>query len=113
MLHGGGTTALPPSSLRFWVTQATSTHAAAINWKIRDGQYRVVIMSANGHGGFATTTAFGITIPNITDYAIAGLVLGLLMAGGGTALLIRTNRPSPNGSNTVSQATSPVAAITL
>jgi len=110
-LHGGRTTARPPATQRFWVTQANSTHTAAINWRIRDGQYRVVIMSASGHGGFATTTAFGITVPNIADYAIAGLVLGLLMAGGGTALLIRTNRPSPNGSNTLSQATSPAAAL--
>src|SRR5947199_10191574 len=93
-LHGGRATTQPPSTQRFWVAQASSTRAAAIDWKIRDGQYRVVIMSANGHRGFATTTGFGITVPNIADYAIAGLILGLLMAGGGTALMIRTNRPS-------------------
>ena len=51
-------------------------------------------MSADGHGGFATTSAIGITVPNIEIYAIAGLLLGLLMAGGGTTLLIRSARQS-------------------
>jgi hypothetical protein len=112
-LHGGRANAQPPSAQRFWVARASSAHAAGISWKIRDGQYRAVIMSATGHGGFAATTGFGITLPNIADYAIAGLLLGLLMAGGGTALLIPTNRPSPNDSNTLSPTTSPAAAVTL
>ena len=111
-LHGGRATAQPPSAQHFWVTQASSAEVAALHWKIRDGRYRVVIMSANGHGGFATTTRFGITIPNIAAYAIAALILGLLMAGGGTALLIRTNRPTSNGSNTISPTTTPAVAVT-
>ena len=112
-LHAGRATAQPPSTQHFWVTQASSTQATALNWKIRDGQYRLVIMNANGHGGLATTTGFRITVPNIADYAIAGLILGLLMAGGGIALLIRTNRPSPNDSSTITPTTNPAAAITL
>jgi hypothetical protein len=66
------------------VTHASSTRKAEINWKIHDGQYRVAVMNTDGHAGFATTTAIGITTPNIAIYAIAGLVLGLLVAGGGT-----------------------------
>ncbi|MFL5863732.1 MAG: hypothetical protein ACJ780_23665, partial [Solirubrobacteraceae bacterium] len=73
----------------FWVAHAVSTRAAQINWKIRDGHYRVVIMSATGHGGFATTSAVAVTLPHIARDAVAVLLLGLLMAGGGTALLIR------------------------
>ena len=112
MLHSGRPTVQRPSTQRFWVTQASSTGAAELHWKIRDGRYRVVIMSANGHGGFATTTGFGITIPNIAEYAIAALILGLFMAGGGAALLIRTNRPSSDGSNTISPTTTPAVAVT-
>jgi hypothetical protein len=98
--HGSQGNAQPPAAQRFWAAQATSTRAAAINWKVRDGQYRVVIMSANGHGGFATTSATAVTLPHIARYALATLLLGLLMAGGGTALLIRATARSRNAAHT-------------
>jgi hypothetical protein len=91
--HGDQANAQPPATQHFWAAKASSTRAAELNWKIRDGQYRVVIMSANGHGGFATTSAIGVTIPHIALYALAALLLGLLIAGGGTALLIRATAP--------------------
>jgi hypothetical protein len=112
--HSGGLNAAPPAAQRFWVAQASSTRTAAqINWKIRDGQYRVVVMNANGHGGFASTSAIGITIPNIAIYAIGGLVLGLLVAGGGTALLIRATRQPRTIANASSPTPSAAAAPTL
>ncbi|MBV9338763.1 MAG: hypothetical protein JO243_22975 [Solirubrobacterales bacterium] len=112
-LHSGRANALPPTSQRFWVAQANSTHAAEINWKIRDGQYRVVIMNTNGQRGLATTTKIGITIPNIAAYSLTALLLGLLIAGGGTTLLIRASSQSRNEWNTPSQAPSAPAASTV
>jgi hypothetical protein len=110
--HSGRLNASPPALQRFWVAKATSTRAAAqINWKIHDGQYQVVVMSANGHGGFATTSAIRITVPNIAIYAIAGLLIGLLMVGGGTTLLIRSTRqPQTNttAANPTDNASAPV-----
>lgn len=87
--RSGRANAQPPTTQHFWVARSSSTRTASITWKIRDGRYRLVIMNANGQSGFATTTAIGITIPNIAYLALAGLIIGLLMAGGGTALLIR------------------------
>ena len=66
-------------------------------------------MSANGHGGFATTSATAVTLPHIARYALVALLLGLLMAAGGTALLIRAAgrarnaahiSPAPSGATT-------------
>jgi hypothetical protein len=112
--HSGRRNAAPPTAQRFWVAQASSTRTAAeINWKIRDGQYRVVVMNTNGHGGFATTSTIGITIPNIAIYSLAGLLLGLLMAGGGTALLIRTTAQPRTSANAPSPTSSAAAAPTL
>lgn len=107
--NNGRNTAQPPTTQSFWVARASSTRTAEVNWKIRDGQYRVVVMSANGHGGFAATTSIGVTIPNIPEYAIAALLLGLLIAGGGTTLLIRANRLPRNGSS-ITDARSAVTA---
>jgi hypothetical protein len=66
-------------------------------------------MSANGHGGFATTSAIAVTLPHIARYALVALLLGLLMAGGGTALLIRATGRSRNESNTTDRAASTAA----
>jgi hypothetical protein len=107
--HNGRATDQPPTAQSFWVARASSTRTAEVNWKIRDGRYRVVVMSANGHGGFAATTSIGVTIPNIPDYALAALLLGLLIAGGGTALLIGANRQPRNGSS-ITDARSAVPA---
>jgi hypothetical protein len=96
--HPGRATAQPPAAQSFWVARASSTRTAEVNWKIRDGRYRVVVMSADAHGGFAATTSIGVTIPNIPDYALPALLLGLLIAGGGTGLLIRANRQPRIGS---------------
>ena len=109
--HGGQANVRPPATQHFWAAQASSTRAAEINWKIRDGQYRVVIMSANGHGGFATSSAVAVTLPHIARYALAALLLGLLMAGGGAALLIRATARSRNESHT-SPAPRPGATTT-
>ena len=108
--HRGEANAQPPGTQHFWAAQATSTRRAQLNWKVRDGQYRVVIMSANGHGGFATTSSVAVTLPHIARYALLALLLGLLMAGGGTALLIRATGRSQNESNT-SPAPSGAATI--
>jgi hypothetical protein len=57
----------------------------------------------------ASIAAIAITIPYIARYALAGLLLGLLMVGGGTALLIRANGQPPSGST---RQTSSAAAAT-
>jgi hypothetical protein len=112
--HSGRLNAAPPTTQRFWVAEASSTRTAAeINWKIRDGEYRVVVMSTNGRGGLASTSAIGITIPNIAIYAVAGLLLGLVVAAGGTALLIRATRQPRTRANASSPTASAAAAPTL
>jgi hypothetical protein len=101
--HGGRLNATPPAAQRFWVAKASSDRSAAqINWKVWDGQYRVVVMNTNGHGGVAATTAIAVTVPHIAIGAIAALLVGLLIAGGGTLLLIRATAqlsPSVNPSD--------------
>lgn len=110
--RSGQTTPRPPATQPFWVARSTSTHTTSITWKIRDGRYRLVIMNANGQPGLATSTAIGITTPNIAYLSLAGLIIGLLMAGGGTALLIRA-ASSPAHHNTAVRAPSPVTTATI
>ena len=97
--HGGQGNAQPPTAQHFWVARATSTRNAAINWRIRDGRYRVVIMSASGDGGFATTNCGSGDASSHRALCARGATPGLLMAGGGTALPIRATGRFRNESN--------------
>jgi hypothetical protein len=110
--HGGRANVQPPTTQHFWVAQASSPRTAAIGWRIRDGRYRLVVMNANGHGGFAATAAIGITIPYVAYYALAGIIVGLLLATGGTALLIRATRHPVDG-NIAVRAPSAAAQTTV
>jgi hypothetical protein len=49
-------------------------------------------MNATGPAGFAATTSTGVRLPNVADYAIAALLLGLLIAAGGTTFLIKAKQ---------------------
>jgi hypothetical protein len=67
-------------------------------------------MSANGHAGFATTSASAVTLPHVARYALAALLLGLMMAAGGTALLIRATGRPRNERNSISPASGAAAS---
>jgi hypothetical protein len=82
--------AQPPTAQRVWVAEAASTRTAKVNWRITNDRYRVVIVNANGQLGFATAITIATTQPNEPLYALAALIAGLLMTGGGSILLIRT-----------------------
>ena len=110
--HDGPAHAQPPTMQRFWVAHATSNHTAKFNWKITNDRYRVVIMNANGHNGLATTTTIATTEPNIPLYALAALIAGLLIAGVGSILLIRTTGGSRRRPNRLTGLTDASVATT-
>ena len=77
----------PPATQSFWVTESTGTKAK-LDWKVRDGNYRVVVMNADGSRGVATQSEFEIEIPHLETVAIVALVLGLVTLLGGVALIV-------------------------
>jgi hypothetical protein len=54
----------PPASQSFWVAKGSGTDAATLRWKIRDGDYRVVVMNADGSRGVHTDGDVGLTVPH-------------------------------------------------
>jgi hypothetical protein len=71
----------PPQSRRFWVASASGSGRQALGWDVRDGDWRVVVMSADATRGVRADVAVGAELP-----ALLGAGLGLL-AGGGLFLL--------------------------
>jgi hypothetical protein len=71
----------PPLSQRFWVASASGSGRQALGWDVRDGDWRVVVMSTDATRGVRADVAVGAELP-----ALLGVGLALL-AGGGLFLL--------------------------
>jgi hypothetical protein len=86
-----------PGTQSFWVAQSSGT-SAAVDWKARDGDHRVVVMNADGTPGVGTNGEVSITMAHMTPIAIGALIIGLLMAGAGVAVMARAVRaPASEG----------------
>ena len=78
--RGGSKLPARPASQPFWVAKGTGTDAATLRWKVRDGDYRVVVMNADGSRGVHTDGDVGLTVPHLP-------AIGWSLLGGGLALL--------------------------
>jgi hypothetical protein len=85
--HNGSATPAAPGDQSFWVAQSSGTDSAKINWKVRDGDYRIVVMNADGTRGVATQSTLGVEVPWAPGVGIGILVGGLLLTAGGIAAI--------------------------
>jgi hypothetical protein len=82
-----------PASQDFWVAQGSGHDAATLRWKVRDGDYRLVLMNADGSRAVHADGDVGVTIPHLGTIAWSLIGGGLLlMAGGGAAIAVVTRR---------------------
>src|SRR3954463_6985630 len=76
----------PPATQSFWVAKSSGS-SAAIDWKVRDGNYRVVVMNADGSRGVQTESRIALQVPHLATAAIVALIAGVLLGGGGIAMM--------------------------
>jgi hypothetical protein len=86
----------PPATQSFWVAQSAGS-TAALDWKVRDGNWRVVVMNADGSRGVATMSEFGVKIPHLATIALIALIAGLVTLAGGIALIAVPSRRRSGG----------------
>jgi hypothetical protein len=84
----------PPATQSFWVTRSSGS-SAAIDWKVRDGNYRVVVMNADGSRGVHTDSEFSVQVPHLASAAIVALILGVVIIAGGIVLMAIPSRRRP------------------
>jgi hypothetical protein len=93
----GSTRLSPPLDQSFWVSQSAGSTSAATSWKVRDGNYRIVIMNADGSTGVEVDGRFGLRATRLTAISAGVLAGGLGGAVIGVALLVaglrNKNRP--------------------
>ena len=90
--HPGGGPATPPGAQTFWSASSTGTGHQALTWKPQAGNWRIVLMNADGSAGVSSDVSIGAKMPHLLTIAIvaagAGLVL-LLISGAGIYLAVR------------------------
>jgi hypothetical protein len=88
----GGSTPPRPATQDFWVARSTGERSAAIDWKVRDGSYRVVIMNADGSADVAAHGTFAVTVPHLAAVLLGIIGAGLILLVGGVAAAVAGSR---------------------
>jgi hypothetical protein len=92
-LSNGGAPAVPPTARRFWAAQSLGSGAQTLSWSPRNGDWRIVVMNANGSAGVRAELAIGARFPHLLWIGIGvlgGGALLLLLGGGGIFAAVRS-----------------------
>jgi hypothetical protein len=76
----GGAPARRPSSERFWVKSVTGAGSLALAWKPKPGDWRAVVMNADGSRGITAALRVGVRTTLLRWVGIGLLVAGVLCA---------------------------------
>jgi hypothetical protein len=79
--HPGSLAPRPPRSTPIWVAQASGTPSATLRWTVRDGDWTVIVMNADGSAGVTARADFAASLPALgwlaAEFLIGGTVLAL------------------------------------
>jgi hypothetical protein len=79
--HPGSRVPRPPGSTPIWAAQASGTRSATLRWTVRDGDWTVIVMNADGSAGVVARADLAATLPALgwlaTEFLIGGTVLAL------------------------------------
>jgi hypothetical protein len=92
----GGAPQGPPTDQDFWAASASGVGTQTLTWKVRDGDWSIVLMNADASRGVAADVDVGAKMSFLLWVAVGVLIGGLLVTGGSTALIVlaaRTPRP--------------------
>jgi len=94
----GGAPQGSPTEQGFWAASASGVGTQTLTWKVRDGDWSVVLMNADGSRGVTADIDLGAKLSFLLWVAIGLLIGGVLVVGGSTALVVlaaRKPRPPP------------------
>jgi hypothetical protein len=80
-LHAGGAPPAAPTARHIWVAQSLGSGTQTLSWTPQNGNWRIVVMNANGSPGVRADLAIGARFPHL-------LWIGISALGGGALLLL-------------------------
>jgi hypothetical protein len=86
--RSGDRTAPAPTTQKFWVAQSAGQRAD-VDWKVKDGEYKFVVMNADGSRGVSADGHFEAGMPYLSTVALVSLIGGFMALAGGIALIVR------------------------
>ena len=104
--RAGGSLA-PPATRDFWVASGDR----ALDWKVRDGDWSVVVMNADGSPGVDAELDAGVSLPWLDEAGWGVLGGGLLLLAGAAGLVLvarqrRPDEPNPSAPRSVPSSSS-------
>jgi hypothetical protein len=101
----------PPTAEDFWASSVAGQGRQTLTWNVRDGDWSVVLMNADGSRRVAADLDLGAKLSFLLWVAIGLLIGGAVLLAGSTALAVlaatRESRPSPPTAPPASTPTSP------
>jgi hypothetical protein len=85
----------PPTANSFWGASTVGSGQRTLNWKPQTGNWRIVLMNADGSRGVSGDISIGARIPHLLTIAIAVLGAGiflLLLSSGAIYVAVREKR---------------------
>jgi hypothetical protein len=83
----GMATPAAPATRPIWAASATGTGRQRLEWDVKDGDWSVVVMNADGSPNVQADVAVGSDLPLVGDIATVALLSGLVLFAGGAALI--------------------------
>jgi hypothetical protein len=87
---GPETTADPPAQQDFWVESGTGATGIDLSWPVQDGDYRAVLMNADGAAGVQSQLSVGVGIARMFGLSLSLLIGGAVLILAAIALLVAT-----------------------
>jgi Domain of unknown function (DUF4389) len=90
--HPGAAPVSAPTAQSFWGASTVGSGTHTLNWTPQTGNWRIVLMNANGSSGVSADVSIGARIPHLLTISVAALgagILLLLLAGGAIYLIVR------------------------
>jgi hypothetical protein len=81
-LRPGGAPAAPPTTESFWAAETAGAGRQSVTWTPESGDWRIVLMNADGSRGVNAAVAVGARFPHLLWIGIG------LLSGGGVLLLL-------------------------
>lgn len=93
--HVGGAPAGTPASRTFWQASGSGRGQVSVTWKVKEGNWAVVVMNASATRGVSAGVNLGAKTNLVLWIALGFLVVGAIVAAGGAALLRRRRVSQP------------------
>ena len=109
---GGGRPATQPWDESFWASASYGTGVREVTWRVRDGDWSVVVMNADGSAGVDAGVRAGADVPFLGPAGWITLGGGLvLLAGAGGLLYLGIRKPPRTRPERVTEREPVVASV--